>query len=204
MAGDNLVPPHGFQKRFAFVDVVGKRFFGSVGQAHSLDQRFPQGIVCRAGQVIKPIVIAYHVVNANRDRNSLFLGCVAGRAAVSQHGRHLQPGRRWQTAFGRQLPQNGQRRLVALEYRGRDLFDPFDEHRIVGFIPRANVGRGCPLGRANDVENVAEQNNINRFDRPIAAIGPPPGRNRHISYSPGKNRESPLRKRFPGCAVGHV
>src|SRR5215471_9004184 len=55
-----------------------------------------------------------------------------------------------------------------------DFRDRFDEVRVIGISPWPDVRRSiAPVAGTNDIKNVAEQNQIDGFNRPIDANGPP-------------------------------
>ena len=173
----------------------GKGRSAAVGQAHLLDQLLPQGVVGLAGQMVEPIVIADHVMGA--DQHGLIVG-VRGGPGRAEHRRNGN------LAFRGQRAERGERLLVLGEDIARDPADLIDQARRLRIVPGTNAAWGLPAVGVQQVQHVAQQHQVDPFDRPVGAVAPPRGGDRQFLEPIGEQGEGLRRKRLSGRAVVQV
>ena len=175
--GRHLVAAHGLQEFVAFRNVVREGAVRAVGQAHLFHQLLPQGIIGRAGQVVKPIVIADHVMRADGHRLSVGVG---GGPRGAKHRRNGD------FAFRRQGAERGERLLVLGKDIARDPVDLVDQPRGKRGVPGTGLALGMPATGMQQVERVAQQNKVDALDGPVSTVAPPGGGDRQFLEPVGK------------------
>ncbi len=123
----------------------------------------PQSVQRGAGQVEEPVVVAHHVERPHGDRWPL------GRRV-----RLAQPGfRRDRQPVGGQVSQRRQRILVMRQDAFRNAGHQIQELVRMGAAPGPDRRPGVPLGRMHQVQDVAQQDEIEPLDGLVLAIASP-------------------------------
>ena len=190
--GRHLVAAHGLQQFVAFRNVVREGATCAVGQAHLLDQLLPQGIIGLARQMVEPVVIAHHVMGADCYR--LIVG-IRGRPRRAEHRRNGN------FAVRGQGPKRGERILVLGQYVVGNLGDLIHHARRLRIVPGASTARHVPAAGVQQIQDVAQQHQVDAFDGAVGAVAPPGGGDRQFLEPISEKGKGLRRKRLSRRAV---
>ena len=92
--------------------------------------------------------------------------------------------------------KRGKRILILGEDIARDPRDLIDQARRLRIVPGTNAAGGVPAAGVQHVQHVAQQHQVDPFDRPVGAVAPPRGGDRQFLEPIGKKGEGLRRKRL--------
>ena len=163
VTGEDAMAAEGIGQLFAFGCFVRERAIVRTGETQVMGHFMPQQVVTSAGQVQRPIVIADHIMRADRDRHFVVVGHRLTITARERHGHE---------AFGGEGPQLANDLDILTEDFAGDAADHFDAGGRLQIAPGADIAAEPPL-RTNEVEHIAQQYQVETLNRLIAAVRPP-------------------------------
>ena len=194
VASDDAMAPENLQEVIRLERVVREGRTHGIRQANLVGQLLPDQVVAGSGQVQRPIVIAHHVEGADRHRMTF---------AVEHRVARLGRGRYVDRPFAVQGPQYADRFAILIQDCIDDRANRLRYFRRLRIFPgpRADV---VPAPRLENVQDVAQEQQVDALDRTIPTIRPPRRPSGQVAKPFRENLKSARMDRGADCSIVQV